>query len=94
VDASRRAVQRVWHALWSDCRIFGRKKAVLTQADVRYLFEQKGLEPDINYRVGIKDPDAAWGLKNAEVVPKGVRNMLVSAFSKRSREPIPALFHN
>jgi hypothetical protein len=88
VDASRRAVQRVWHALWSDCRIFGRKKAVLTQADVRYLFEKQGLEPDINYRVVIKDPDAEFGLKNAEIVPKGVRNVLVSAFSKRNGEGV------
>ena len=86
VDASRRAVQRVWHALWSDCRIFGRQKAVLTQADVRYLFAKKGLEPDINYRVVITDPDVAWGVRNAEIVPKGVRNVLVSAFSKRRRE--------
>jgi len=44
------------------------------------------MEPNINYRVVVKDPDAEWGLKNAEVVPKGVRNVLVSAFSKRSSE--------
>jgi hypothetical protein len=86
-DANRRAVQRVWHALWADSRIvFGRKNAGLTQADVRHLFGQKGMEPDLNWRVVPKDLDAEWGLKNAEIVPKNVRNTLVSAFLKRSRE--------
>jgi hypothetical protein len=72
--------------LWTDSRIvFGRKNAGLTQADVQYLFEQKGMEPDINWRVVPKDPGAEWGVENAEIVPKGARNLLVSAFFKRSR---------
>jgi hypothetical protein len=86
VDASRRAVQRVWHAFWTDCRIFGRKNAGLKQKDVRLLFEQKGIEPDINYRVVPKNPDAEWGVVNAEIVPKHIRSELVTAFLKRSRE--------
>jgi len=86
-DANRRNVQRVWHALWADSRIiFGRKNAGLTQADVRHLFEQKDMDPDLGWRVVFKNPDAEWSLKNAEIVPKGVRNVLVSAFLKRSRE--------
>lgn len=66
--------------------VFGRQKAVLTQADVRHLFEKKGMEPDINYRVVPKNPDAEWGMENAEIVPKNVRNVLVSAFLKRNGE--------
>jgi hypothetical protein len=86
LDANRRAVQRVWHALWADSRIvFGRKNAGLTQADVRHLFEQKGMALDIGWRVFPKDPHAEWGLKNAEIVPKGVRNALVSTFLKQNR---------
>jgi hypothetical protein len=88
-DAKKKVVARVWHALWVDSKmVFGRQKAVLTQADVRHLFEKKGMEPNVNYRVVIKDPDAEWGLKNAEIVPKNVRNVLVSVFSKRNGEGV------
>jgi hypothetical protein len=77
-DANRRKLQRVWHALWADSQIvFGRKNAGLTQADVRHLFEQKGMEPDLGWRVVPKDPQAEWGVENAEIVPKGVRNALI-----------------
>jgi hypothetical protein len=84
-DESRRVLQRVWHALWVDSRIvYGRKNAGLTQADVRHLFEQKKKKPDIGWRVVPKDLDAEWGIDNAEIVPKGVRKVLVSAFLKRN----------
>jgi hypothetical protein len=64
--------------LWADSQIvFGRKNAGLTQADVRHLFEQKGMEPDLGWRVVPKDPQAEWGVENAEIVPKGVRNALI-----------------
>jgi hypothetical protein len=86
-DAKKTVVARVWHALWVDSKmVFGRQKAVLTQADVRHLFEKKGMEPDINYRVVPKNPDAEWGMENAKIVPKNVRNVLVSAFLKRNGE--------
>ena len=84
VDASRRAVQRVWHAFWTDCRILGRKNAGLKQKDVRLLFEQKGMEPDINCRVVPKNPDVEWGVGNAEIVPKHIRSELVRRETKRS----------
>ena len=88
-DADKRAVARVWHALWADSRIvFGRQKAGLTQADVCHLFEHKGVEPNLGWRVVPKDPSGEWGVKNAEIVPKGVRNVLVSAFSKRKGEGV------
>ena len=88
-DASRRALARVWHAFWVDSRmVFGRQKAGLTQADVRHLFEQKGVEPNLAWRVVPKEPDGEWGLNNAEIVPKGVRHVLVSEFLKRSGEGV------
>ena len=86
-DAKKKVVARVWHALWVDSKmIFDRQKAVLTQADVHHLFEKKGMDPNLNYRVVPKNPDAEWGVENAEIVPKNVRNVLVSAFLKRNGE--------
>lgn len=84
-DASRRAVARVWHALWADSRIvFGRQKVGLTQADVKKLFKEKGVDPDLAWRVVPRNPDDEWGFNNAAIVPKDVRKALVSLFTNNS----------
>lgn len=65
-DADRRAVARVWHALWADSKmIFGRQKAGLTQADVRRLFDARGMQPDLSWRVVPRNPDCDWTCDNA-----------------------------
>ena len=87
--AEKRAVARVWHALWADSKmVFGRQKAGLTQADVRRLFAEKGVEPDLSWRVVPKDPDDEWGFPNAAVVPKAVRRELVAVFVKNSENSV------
>jgi hypothetical protein len=86
-DAKKKVVARVWHAFWTDSRIvFGQKAVGLKQKDVRFLFELKGIDPDIKYRIVPKNPDAVWGVNNAEIVPKHIRRELASAFLKRSGE--------
>lgn len=82
-DAEKRAVSRVWHALWVDTKmVFHREKAGLTQADVRHLFAREGIQPDLGWRVVPKDPEDAWTCHNAALVPKEVRKELVSVFLK------------
>jgi hypothetical protein len=88
-DAEKKAVERVWRALWVDSKkIFGRKKAGLTQADVQHLFQVRGIHPDLSWRVVPKDPDDDWGLNNAVVVPKNVRKELVSVFTENTNNSV------
>ena len=84
-DADKKAVARVWRALWVDSKkVFGREKAGVTQADVRRLFEVKGMLPDLSWRVVPKNPDDDWDVNNAAIVPKDVRKTLFCVFSENN----------
>ena len=75
----------MWHALWADSKmVFGLQKAGLTQADVRRLFEAKGVQPDLGWRVVPRDPDGDWTCDNAALVPRDVRKELVSVYVNNS----------
>ena len=81
--AEKKAVGLVWHALWADSKmVFGQQKAGLTQADVRRLFAEKGIDPNPGWRVVPKDPEDRWSCSNTVIVPKAVRKELVSVFVK------------
>ena len=83
-DADKTALARVWHALWADSKmVFGQHKASLTQADVRRLFLEKGVKPDLGWRVVPKDPNDQWGITNAAIVPKDVRRALVAVYTNK-----------
>lgn len=78
---------QVWHALWSDARLsFGWKKAGLTQTEVGLLFLEKGIKPDLTWRVMPKNPHLECSLQNAAVVPRAIRRRLVSEWSKKGKD--------
>ena len=86
-DPAKMVVARVWHALYMDAKaIYNRRRAGLSQSDVRAMFWEMGVEPGLGWRVVPRDPTESgeWGLKDFVIVPREVRKRLVSEWLSRS----------
>mmetsp|Transcript_41667 Transcript_41667/g.97255 ORF Transcript_41667/g.97255 Transcript_41667/m.97255 type:complete len:197 (+) Transcript_41667:57-647(+) len=88
--SSKVVLQRIWHALYDDTKraVFrqGHKKVGMTQADVLKIFAERGVKPDLQWRVVPREPGVACGLDNAAIVSRDIRRELVAALEKEGRE--------
>ena len=90
-DPKRRALWHIWHHAWLDSQhLLGKRDISITQAEIRDLFDQNSLEPDIaKYRVVPRNPRTSLTTENAVPVSLAARKALMVLW--RSAESDEAL---
>ena len=90
-DPPKRAVCQIWQNSWEDSAILMEKKRIdITQAKVRKMFHDRGIEPTLKHRIVPLNPRALLTSENAKIVSTEERKALMACWRALRRQPQPS----